>query len=92
MDAGWNDVGSWAALFDLMQRDQYDNAVQAVHIGVNTKSSMIYGKKRLIATIGLENIIIIDTDDALLICSKDAAQDVKKVVDELKRRQAHEYL
>lgn len=92
LDAGWNDVGSWAALFDLIKRDELNNAVHGNHIGVNTQSSMIYGNKRLIATIGLENMIVIDTDDALLICPQDRAQDVKKIVDELKRRKAHEYL
>jgi len=92
LDAGWNDIGSWAALYDLMEHDAADNAVHGDHIGVNTRSSLIYSNKRLIATIGLENIIIIDTEDALLICAKDSAQDVKKIVDELKRRNAQRYL
>lgn len=92
LNAGWNDVGSWAALFDLMQRDTDNNVVHGNHIGVNTQSTMIYSNKRLVATIGLENMIVIDTDDALLICPQDRAQDVKKIVDELKRRKANEYL
>lgn len=92
LNAGWNDVGSWAALFDLMKRDGDNNVVHGNHIGVNTQSSMIYGTKRLVATIGLENMIVIDTDDALLICPHDRAQDVKKIVEELKKRKATEYL
>jgi len=92
LDAGWSDVGSWKALFDLMERDQANNAVQGEHIGVETENTLIYSNKRLIATIGLENMIVIDTEDALLICPQDRAQDVKKIVDELKRRKAHNYL
>jgi len=92
LDAGWNDVGSWAALYALMPHDAHENAVQGNHIGVNTRASFIYGERRLIATIGLENMIVVDTDDALLICPQTHAQDVKKIVDELKRRHANEYL
>lgn len=92
LEAGWSDVGSWAALYGLMAHDSADNAVQGNHIGVNTHSSLIYGDKRLIATIGLENMIVVDTDDALLICPQGHAQDVKKIVDELKRRKASKYL
>lgn len=92
LDAGWSDVGSWAALFELMERDADNNAIHGAHIGVNTQSSLIYSHKRLVVTIGLEDMIVVDTDDALLICRQDRAQDVKKVVDELKRRKAEEYL
>lgn len=92
LDAGWSDVGSWTALYALMPHDAHDNAVHGNHIGVNTRASLIYGERRLIATIGLENLIVVDTEDALLICSQDHAQDVKKIVDELKRRKAGEYL
>lgn len=92
LDAGWSDVGSWTALYALMPHDAHENAVQGNHIGVNTRASFIYGEKRLIATIGLENMIVVDTDDALLICPQDHAQDVKKIVDELRRRKASEYL
>lgn len=92
LDAGWSDVGSWTALYALMPHDEVHNAVQANHIGVNTRASFIYGGARLIATIGLENMIVVDTDDVLLICPQDHAQDVKKIVDELKRRKASEYL
>ena len=92
MDAGWSDVGSWAALYDLMQHDAQGNAVFGNHIGVHTRASLIYSGKRLIATIGLENMIVVDTDDALLICPQSHAQEVKKIVDELKRRRANEYL
>ncbi len=92
MDVGWSDLGSWSALYDLLAHDADENAVRGEHIGVDTRASMILGRKRLIATIGLEDIIVVDTDDAILICAKDRAQDVKKVVDELKKRKATEHL
>ncbi len=92
LDAGWSDVGSWTALYALMPHDAHANAVQGNHIGVNTRTSLIYGERRLIATIGLEDMIVVDTEDALLICPQAHAQDVKKIVDELKRRKANEYL
>jgi mannose-1-phosphate guanylyltransferase len=92
LDAGWSDVGSWASLFELMPRDGANNAVHGAHIGVETRGSLIYSNRRLVATIGLEDMIVIDTGDALLICPKDRAQDVKKIVDELKKRDAHDLL
>ncbi|MCC7162486.1 MAG: mannose-1-phosphate guanylyltransferase [Anaerolineae bacterium] len=92
LNADWNDVGSWTALYELMEQDKAKNVVRGEHIGVDTTSTFIYSDKRLIATIGLENMIVIDTDDALLICPQDRAQDVKKIVDELRRRQADRYL
>lgn len=92
LDAGWSDVGSWTALWDISPRDDNENATHGDSINVDTRNSLIYSNKRLIATIGLENMIVIDTDDALLICPQDRAQDVKRIVDELKRRKAHKYL
>lgn len=92
LDAGWSDVGSWASLYDLMERDGANNVVRGGHIGVETQDSMIYAGKRLVATIGLENMIVIDTEDALLICPRDRAQDVKKIVDELRKRKADDLL
>lgn len=92
LNVGWNDVGSWAALYDLTPHDSAENAVRGEHIGIDTQTTLIYSEKRLIATIGLQDMIVIDTEDALLICPKDRAQDVKKIVDELKRRKASNYL
>lgn len=92
LDVGWNDVGNWAALLDLMEPDADGNVVMGHHIGVDTQSSLIYSKGRLIATVGLENMIIVDAGDVLLVCPRDRAQQVKQIVDELKRRGAHEYL
>jgi mannose-1-phosphate guanylyltransferase len=80
-DVGWNDVGSWAAIHEINQTDENNNVVlKTEHIGIDTKGSLIQGNGRLIATIGLENMVIVDTDDALLVCAKDKVQDIKKIV------------
>ncbi|MFQ5340732.1 MAG: mannose-1-phosphate guanylyltransferase [Anaerolineae bacterium] len=84
-DFGWSDVGTWNALFDLMDADREGNVVSGDHIGVDTHGSFIHSDGRLIATIGVEDLIVVDTGDAVLVCPRDRAQDVKAVVDRLKR-------
>ena len=89
---GWNDVGSWDNLGVLYDEDVHGNVIAGKHIGIDTKDSIIYSKKRLITTIGVENLIVVETDDAILVCDKERAQDVKKIVDTLKEDGAQEYL
>jgi len=93
-DIGWNDVGSWQRLAEVLAHtaDDDDNVVVGHHLGVDTRGSLIYSPDRLIATIGLEDIIVIDTPDATLICPKSRSEDVKKIVDELKARGQHKLL
>jgi len=87
VDIGWSDIGSWTALFEALGHDASENAVQGEHVAVDTRRSLVRGESgRLIATIGVEGLIVVDTPDALLICSLERAQDVKQIVDELKRR------
>jgi mannose-1-phosphate guanylyltransferase len=90
----WNDIGNWATVCDITPKDTDGNVVQAHrHIGIDTTDSLIVGTGgRVVATIGVNDLIIIDTEDAILICRKDRAQDVKKIVDKLKERDLHEYL
>ena len=88
VDIGWSDIGSWAALFDALPHDDRENAVQAELVAIDTVGSLVRSSSgRVIATIGVERVVIVDTPDALLICAIDRVQDVKKVVDELKNRQ-----
>lgn len=91
-DFGWNDIGSWDALGAIFPPDEFGNIVKANHMGIQTRNSIVYGNGRLIATIGIEGLIIADTDDALLICPKDKAQAVKDIVDMLKVKGLHEYV
>lgn len=89
---GWSDVGDWAALLNILPRDEQHNVVMGEHLGLDTSDSLIYGNKRLIATLGLKDTIVVDTDDVLLICPRSRAQEVKKLVDRLKNQGRIEYL
>ncbi len=92
IDVGWSDVGSWATLLDLLPRDANKNVIAGEHIGIDTKSSLIYSPDRLIATVGIEGLIVVDTGDAILVCPKDRAQDVKSIVEVLKQSKKLKYL
>jgi mannose-1-phosphate guanylyltransferase len=91
-DFGWNDIGSWDALGAIIPPDEFGNIVKANHLGIQTANSIIYGEERLISTIGIDGLIIADTKDALLICAKDKAQDVKDIVVLLKKKGMQEYI
>lgn len=85
-DLEWNDVGSWEALFDLLPPDAVGNIVEGSdHLPFDTSDTIIYGtgKSRLVVTIGVEDLIIVDTGDVLLVCSRDQAQDVRRAVKKL---------
>lgn len=90
-DFGWNDIGSWDALGAIFPPNEEGNIVKANYVGIDTRNSIIYGEKRLITTIGLDHLIIADTEDALLICAKDRAQDIKDMVIMLKEKGLQEY-
>ncbi|MFQ5456259.1 MAG: mannose-1-phosphate guanylyltransferase/mannose-6-phosphate isomerase [Nitrospirota bacterium] len=87
---GWNDVGSWNALDEVSDRDINGNIINGNIIDIDSRDSIIYSGKRLVATIGLKDMVVVDTDDATLVCKKDKAQDVKRIVEELRDRNAEE--
>ncbi|MCL4297639.1 MAG: mannose-1-phosphate guanylyltransferase [Anaerolineae bacterium] len=94
---GWNDVGSWAAIHEINtvagKADAHGNvALGAEHLAINTRGTLVQGNGRLIATIGLEDMVIVDSGDALLVCAKDKVQDIKKVVEWLKAQGRSELL
>ncbi len=91
-DFDWADIGSWAELGDRVRADARGNSVEGEAILIDTKGSLVFGDRRLVATIGLEDMIIVDTEDALLVCPRSRAQDVRKVVDALKRSRKTRYL
>lgn len=91
-DFGWNDVGSWDALDALYDTDENNNVVYGEQIHIGSKNCIAYGKDKLIATIGLDNVVIVETDDAVLVCAKDRAQDVKKIVEVLEEQGKEKYL
>lgn len=85
-ELGWSDIGAWNVLRDELDSDSEGNVVRGKHIEIDTRDSLIYGPpEKTIVTIGLDNLIVVDTPDALLICRSDRSQDVKKIVDRLKK-------
>jgi mannose-1-phosphate guanylyltransferase len=91
-DIGWSDVGSWRALAELLGADAYGNVVIGEQRGIDTTGCFIHSPTKLVATIGLSNLVVIDTDDVLLICPKERDQDVRKLVELLDREGRHDLL
>ena len=81
-----DDVGALSALYDISKKDGNMNVINGDVICLDTTSSYIRGGKRTIATIGLDNVVIVDSDDSILIAAKGKIQDVKKVAEEMKKR------
>jgi mannose-1-phosphate guanylyltransferase len=84
IEIDWTDIGSWGSLLELLPADHERNVVIGNHLEIDTKGTLVFGSKRLVATIGVCDLIIIDTDDAVMICAKDREQDVKAIVSKLK--------
>ena len=89
-DPGWNDVGSWASLFDIADKDGDNNVLIGDVISVGTSGTYARSNGRLIATVGIEDLIIVETPDAVLVAHRDSAQDVKSIVDKLRDDRRHE--
>ncbi|MDP1853792.1 MAG: mannose-1-phosphate guanylyltransferase/mannose-6-phosphate isomerase [Candidatus Omnitrophota bacterium] len=88
---GWSDLGTLCALDTLLSKDKNENIVQANSIDIDSRNVIILGQNRLISTIGLKDLIIADTEDALLICHKEKAEDVKKMVEKVKQAGGYEH-
>ena len=84
LDAGWSDVGSWSALWEIKDKDESGNVTEGDVIALDTDSSLIMAKDRLVTTLGVSNLIVIDTPDALLVADKNHIQEVKRIVSEIK--------
>ena len=87
----WSDLGSWESIFRVSEKDSQGNVLRGNVITHDTRNSLIFSSKKLVTTIGVENLIIVETDDALLVCDMSRSQDVKKLVETLKREDRHEY-
>lgn len=90
LDVGWNDVGSWAALWDVTRKDAAGNAVFGDVLTFETENSYLYSKDKLVAAIGVRDLVVVETDDALLVAAKDKVQAVKEIVAELKQQRRKE--
>ncbi len=84
LDAGWNDVGAWSAVRDLHAHDEQGNAAQGDVLLEDVRNSYVHAEQRLVALLGVDNLIVVETSDAVLVAHADRAQDVKHVVDRLK--------
>jgi mannose-1-phosphate guanylyltransferase/mannose-6-phosphate isomerase len=88
----WSDVGSWGSLDEVATKDRAGNIVGGRVVDIDSQRSVVYGDRRVVATIGLLDMVVVDTPDATLVCPKSRAQDVKKIVDILKQQGAPEHL
>jgi mannose-1-phosphate guanylyltransferase len=84
-DIGWNDVGSWAVVYDLTAKDREANVRPERSLCLDSCGNMIVAKKKFVVTVGVQDLVIVETDDALLICARDHSQDVGKAVQELEK-------
>lgn len=96
-DFGWNDVGDWKVVYDLGTKDISGNVITGdqdeIHaLAISSKNNLIHANGRLIALVGVNDMVIVDTDEILMICPKDKSQDVKKLVERLKEEDKKEYL
>jgi len=91
-ELGWHDVGSFTSLAELERPDESGNVVHGSAVAVDTSDSILWGDRRIVAALGLKDIVVVDTPDATLICPKDRCQDVRRVVEVLKEKGATEAL
>jgi mannose-1-phosphate guanylyltransferase / mannose-6-phosphate isomerase len=84
-DFGWSDVGNWKNLYEVSEKDENENVIKAECIDVETSKCLVYGKEKLIVTIGLDNTAIIDTDDALMVASLDKIDLMSNIITKLKK-------
>jgi mannose-1-phosphate guanylyltransferase len=91
-DFGWNDVGSWDMMGVLHDADKDGNITVGDTINIQTTNSIVYSSGKLVATVGVDNLVVVETPDAILVCPKDKAQDVKKIVEKLKEQGRGELL
>ena len=89
---GWSDVGAWSSLFDIWPKDREGNALRAESMLLDSENCLVYSRDKLTALIGVKDLIVVDTPDALLICRKDQDQKVKNLVVNLKKLDRDEYL
>lgn len=92
LDAGWSDLGSWSSVWDVMKKDKRNNVIVGDVIAKDCNNSLFFAEDHLIAAIGVDDLVVVDTSDALLIARKDRVQDVKQIVDQIKHSKRQEHL
>jgi len=92
LNAGWSDVGSWSALWDISEKNAEGNVLQGDAVTEGISNTLVRAEHRLVAVVGVENLIIVETKDAVLVVHKDHVQDVRKVVEKIKTDGRHEHI
>jgi mannose-1-phosphate guanylyltransferase/mannose-6-phosphate isomerase len=92
-DMLWNDLGGWAAIHEISKKDSHRNHYKGRHIGFDNENTLVYNNtNRLVATIGLKNLAVVDTEDVVLVCDKDKGQEIKKITEELRKDNSKEFI
>jgi len=91
-DVGWSDVGCWSSVAGMLPADGDGNVNEGEHVTLDCHNTYIHSSGRLVAALGLDDMVVIETEDAILVCPKDRAQDVKKIVEKLKGEGKEQYL
>ncbi|KAA1143147.1 mannose-1-phosphate guanylyltransferase/mannose-6-phosphate isomerase [Citrobacter portucalensis] len=92
LDAEWSDIGSWTSLWEISEKDEHENVSHGDVINYNSRNNYIYSEGSLISTVGVNNLIIVQTKDALLVAQQDNVQDIKKIVEILKKQKRSEHI
>lgn len=92
LDADWSDIGSWTSLWEISEKDEHENVSHGDLINYNSRNNYIYSEGSLISTVGVNNLIIVQTKDALLVAQQDNVQDIKKIVEILKKQKRSEHI
>lgn len=87
LKSDWSDLGSWQALYDAREKDENGNVICGNTVTDNVKNSFIYSSDKLVTATGLENVIIVETEDAVMVCGKDCSQNVKNIYERLKKKE-----
>lgn len=91
LSAGWSDIGAWSSLWEVSEQDGLGNVLEGDVIAHDTKDTMVIAQHRVVATVGVVNMIVVETPDAVLVCNKEQAQDVKEIVGRLKADERTEH-
>lgn len=92
LESDWSDLGSWQSIYDVSDKDEHNNVMIGHVLDEDSKGSLVYSSSKLVATIGLEDTVIVETDDAILACKKDRTQEVKKIFETLKQQNDNTHL
>lgn len=91
LDAGWSDVGSWSSLWEISEKDEYGNVQRGDVVNHDSRNSYVFAESSLVTTVGIENIVVVQTKDAVLVAAKDKVQEVKHIVNYLKNSERTEH-